>query len=247
MRRPIAVAALMFVLVTGAWGCGGARDSGDVPAPARHYATAAELRRCPFGHERLRDVPLAYGTLVPTPDYARRLAALEVLPGGCVIWEGMPRHRVACLACRYEYWDDERAWSRRSADPKAFGRPLDKVVTDFPRADGATVEYEQYVRSDGALAHECVFYYGGRGATLDLASRVNRYLQRLGGVRLEGSASQYPAGTELQLAGRLDDGRVVRYGITYRDFPGDAQDQTVSASFSVSQPGYVPRGYEDPK
>jgi hypothetical protein len=211
-------------------------------APARpHYPSAVELGHCPFGHTRLRDVPIVYGLLSPNTEVDRRLKDLELWYGGCVISEDSPRRKVVCPDCGYCYEAEERVWSKSADSPAALAMPLSDVVTGVPAPEGAVKSYHQMVTTTGLMIYERVYYYCHRVTPLDIASRINAHVQQCHRIRLEGTASQYPAGTSLNVRGRRDeDGWIVKYHLECERDP-----DKVTVDFVLSRPDFEPKWYDD--
>lgn len=229
---------LIVVLVVNALGC--ATRSTPAPRVPVRNPSAIELGHCPFGHTHLKEVRIAYGLIAQDADFLRRQQDLEVWYGGCVISSDSPKVAVVCPECRFAYEPIRQLWYKSAERRDAFVRPFSKVAADFPVPRGAVVNYDQYVTGDGAILAEGVSYHAP-DVTLDLASRINAHVQQDCPVRLESTASQFPAGTSLEVRGQRDadnstgvgDGRVVEYYIEYRHDLGEA-----SVSFTVARPGF---------
>lgn len=233
----------LVMIVALASGC----TTGNPGAPAAlvhqtHYPSAAELGRCPFGHTHLKDVPLVYGDLVPDPELTRRLKNLDVWYGGCLVGDDSESFKVVCPDCRYCYEAGECVWFKSADTPAEFAVPLSDLVTHVPSPPGAVNLYQHKVTPDGRVVYERRYYYG-TGATSELASRVNAFVQSHCATRLEGHASQSAIDSCLVLRGRRggdDDG----WAIGYRMERVYDRDQ-VSVDFATSRPEFEQRWYDD--
>lgn len=104
--------------------------------------TAAELGKCPHGHDTLRDVPILYG-LPPSlgaeaKQLRRDVADGKVALGGCEVSEDSPRQLTKCTTCGATFRGDSLSktgsgrWSIIVDHPEQLPRPLPSPVNTFP-------------------------------------------------------------------------------------------------------------------
>lgn len=157
-------------------------QSGDVWAvsgyalePPRN-PTAAVLRTCPNGHSRLRDVPIAYGLVIPDEDFRRRKANREIVQGGCCIRP--EKHIILCLECDYRYDIGGHYWTLTSDRPSAFSRKLPPLILNVPLPSDAKPTYEQRIRA-GRVGMTLVWFYSTE-TPKSLAASLKAYLASQG-------------------------------------------------------------------
>src|SRR4051812_6387330 len=96
MRSQFASSALVVWLLIQVGCVVSERQSVQEPAPATPLA--ADLKQCPFGHSTLKDVPILYGLVLPTPELEKKEQNLEVCGGGYSV--GEEKRRFICATCR---------------------------------------------------------------------------------------------------------------------------------------------------
>jgi len=91
--------------------------------------SAASVRVCPNGHRSLKGIPVVSDRLRGSPEYRRKVEALEVWPRG---GSGKTTKVVVCATCRFVFDTLEEHWTRSSADPSSFKRPLNPLTRNIP-------------------------------------------------------------------------------------------------------------------
>jgi hypothetical protein len=119
--------------------------------------TAAQLQRCPDGHDALKDVPIVAGLLWMTPELQRKIENVEVWPVGCRPI-GIYTTQVVCMRCKFAYKPVFGHWERRSQDPTDFHRPLSPLVRDFPRPAFAAANFYQRIHDDHIEGESMIYW-----------------------------------------------------------------------------------------
>jgi hypothetical protein len=104
--------------------------------------SAKVLKKCPFGHRTLKDVPIVYGLPdVNGPDakqIKKDLAEYKYTFGGCVFGPDSPKQAVACTTCGFTYSitttkkPEEGSWTLSVNETNKLFRPLSNVWSDYP-------------------------------------------------------------------------------------------------------------------
>lgn len=142
------------------------------------HPTSADLKRCPNGHEALKDVPVLYGLVGPLykdqrdyNDEDREILAKQeagtLILGGDVIDGNPPTIRPVCTTCGFYFLSDSvhassSNWIRSSKSRTTFQRRFHSCTDSLPvlPEGNRNVRYLQILSSDGKhLQHESVNYH----------------------------------------------------------------------------------------
>ncbi len=105
--------------------------------------SARALKKCPFGHRTLVNVPIMYGLVVaegPKDAMAmeRDIANHKYALGGCVVMSDSPKQEVACTTCGFTYSifstkdAKDGSWILTVSDRKKLFKPLTGFWDDYP-------------------------------------------------------------------------------------------------------------------
>ena len=138
--------------------------------------TAATLRICPDGHTRLRDVPIAYGYIIPDDDFLKKEANHEVIRGGCVV--GPTKEVVLCLECGFRYDTTFKYWQLTSDKLVSLKRELSPLIVRVPFPHDAQPTYQQKIRA-GNVGMDVVWFHSAQ-SPVSLSALFKKYLESQG-------------------------------------------------------------------
>jgi len=141
------------------------------------HFTSAELKRCPNGHEDLKDVPVLYGLVGPLykdpedyDDEDREIVAKqeagELILGGDVIVGIPPKIQPVCKTCGFCFLSDsmdkrDSNWIRSNGSRESFPRSFHDFTSSLPilPEGNRSATYLQILSLDGKhLEYESVSY-----------------------------------------------------------------------------------------
>lgn len=146
------VAALVVVVLLR--GCR-TEDTNVINKEYPHHTTkvASDLKKCPYGHRALRDIPIMYGLPMLEGERGKeleqRLRNREITLGGCVVMPDSPKVQTTCLTCDYTYSQRDDSWSRSDPDPKSFHPAISDLVKSLCPPKTSESVYGQEVDHDG--------------------------------------------------------------------------------------------------
>ncbi|MHC4248840.1 MAG: hypothetical protein ACYS9X_06905 [Planctomycetota bacterium] len=169
--------------------------------PNHRDVTSRRLRKCPFGHKRLKDVPVLYGLIAWTPELRKAEQNLELWPGGCCV---LPeRNKVVCAECRYAYSTVQECWEKHGTSASEFLLRQPDFISEWPHLGFADL-YNGVVFLQGANRGRAVSDMVHYWSSLPLAridAKVQEYLSN-GPISFRRSTDTYesrvplPTGTE---------------------------------------------------
>lgn len=109
--------------------------------------------KCPFGHQRIIEVPIVYGLLGTTPN--QKKDELAVWCGGCITQT--PKTKFVCNECGYVYEPAFQSWVKNSGETEQFLYPLSKLIAKFPKPLQGYY-FEQAIKQN-KLYFEKIYYW----------------------------------------------------------------------------------------
>jgi len=101
---------------------------------ARLERLASRPKKCPFGHNALKEIPIVYGLLAYNAELEKKFKNKSLWKGGCVV--GPEKTKLYCTTCEYAYQGSLEYWEMSSDKIEDFEIPLDPLIAKFPGKGG---------------------------------------------------------------------------------------------------------------
>ncbi|MCB1035080.1 MAG: hypothetical protein KDD47_14730 [Acidobacteria bacterium] len=181
---------------------------------------------CPYGHDEVWSVPIAYGMLLWDEETEARMKNYEFVPGGCAVLPDSPTHVTLCRQCGFQKLEEgEDRWFRSSDEAKSFEIPLGEAIRLFPlirlskKPGYERPTFEQEV-GGGAVVREKMGY-GSTAGAVELTERILDFATgRLPSVLDVSDPSRSREVLRLRFGGKGIEGTVLVFSQT-ADSPND--------------------------
>ncbi len=129
-----------------------------IPDEAVNVPDLDSLEKCPYGHRKLKRIPILYGFPVNSEELTQQIENKEVVLGGCCV--GSAEEVIECLECGFSIQagltPSSAWWIRISEDPDSFEKQISEILRNLKPPSGGRVSFSQMVDLRGNWSESVV-------------------------------------------------------------------------------------------